>query len=189
MYFIENVVTRHTDLFWNVNFDKQNISGEAILHFDIVAKEIERIVSSCWYSLSLCGLKWSIWANSIKIVFQHIFYWNHVSTFITHFVLFCFVIFLFAKLVARRKRFNNYRSQHCNGGRKNSSQLLCVGFGKGYWLEVNHWSSNQNERTIKSLDCIWNITQSEWLAMANPRKYNGQKTSVYVQPVPGKLNS
>ncbi|XP_031633949.1 uncharacterized protein LOC116347493, partial [Contarinia nasturtii] len=40
----ENVVTRHTELFWNVDFDNQMISGEAILHFDIVAKEIERIL-------------------------------------------------------------------------------------------------------------------------------------------------
>lgn len=38
-------MTRHTDLFWNVIFDKQVINGEAVLHFDIVAKEIERIVS------------------------------------------------------------------------------------------------------------------------------------------------
>lgn len=45
---IENVVTRHTDLFWNVDFDKQCLSGEAILHFNIVAKEIERIVSMRW---------------------------------------------------------------------------------------------------------------------------------------------
>lgn len=35
------------DLVWNVNFERQVISGEAVLHFDIVAKEIERIVSNC----------------------------------------------------------------------------------------------------------------------------------------------
>lgn len=45
LFNVENVVTRHTELFWNVDFDKQTIGGEAILHFDIVAKEIERIVS------------------------------------------------------------------------------------------------------------------------------------------------
>lgn len=44
---LENVVTKHVDLIWDVDFNKQTISGEAILHFDIVAKEIERIVSSC----------------------------------------------------------------------------------------------------------------------------------------------
>lgn len=43
---LENVVTKHIDLFWNVDFNKQTISGEAILHFEIVAREIERIVST-----------------------------------------------------------------------------------------------------------------------------------------------
>lgn len=43
---LENIVTRHVELFWNVDFNKQTISGEAILHFDIVAKEIDRIVSN-----------------------------------------------------------------------------------------------------------------------------------------------
>lgn len=38
-------MTKHIDLVWNVDFDKQTISGEAVLHFEIVAKEIERIVS------------------------------------------------------------------------------------------------------------------------------------------------
>lgn len=42
---IENVVIRHMDLVWNVNFDEQVISGEATLRVEIVAKEIERIVS------------------------------------------------------------------------------------------------------------------------------------------------
>lgn len=36
---------KHVELFWDVDFNKQTISGEAILHFNIVAKEIERIVS------------------------------------------------------------------------------------------------------------------------------------------------
>lgn len=41
---------RHTDLFWKVDFDKKTISGEAVIRFDIVAEEIERIVSllSIW---------------------------------------------------------------------------------------------------------------------------------------------
>lgn len=38
-------MTRHIELFWNVDFKKETISGEAILHFNIVAKEIEHIVS------------------------------------------------------------------------------------------------------------------------------------------------
>lgn len=42
---LENIVTRHTDLFWNVDFEKQIIGGEAVLHFVIVAKEVENIVS------------------------------------------------------------------------------------------------------------------------------------------------
>lgn len=41
---IEQVVTRHVDIFWNVDFDSQTLSGEAVLQFDIVAKEIESIV-------------------------------------------------------------------------------------------------------------------------------------------------
>lgn len=43
---LENVVTKHIDLFWNVDFNKQTISGEAILYFEIVAREIECIVST-----------------------------------------------------------------------------------------------------------------------------------------------
>lgn len=42
---LENIVTKHVELLWNVDFNKQTISGEAILHFEIVAKEVERIVS------------------------------------------------------------------------------------------------------------------------------------------------
>lgn len=42
---LENIVTKHVELFWNVDFNKKTISGEAILHFEIVAKEVERIVS------------------------------------------------------------------------------------------------------------------------------------------------
>lgn len=38
------MVTRHVDIFWNVDFDSQTLSGEAVLQFDIVAKEIESIV-------------------------------------------------------------------------------------------------------------------------------------------------
>lgn len=47
----ENIVLKHVDLFWNVDFDKQTISGEAVYHFNIVAKEIERIVSLWWKDL------------------------------------------------------------------------------------------------------------------------------------------
>lgn len=47
------MVTRHVDLFWNVDFASETISGEVLLHFDIVAKEIEQIVSwTCWNDLS-----------------------------------------------------------------------------------------------------------------------------------------
>lgn len=42
------MVTRHVDLFWNVDFDTQTLSGEAVLHFDIIAKEIENIVRTLW---------------------------------------------------------------------------------------------------------------------------------------------
>lgn len=41
---LEQVVTRHVDIFWNVDFDSQTLSGEVVLQFDIVAKEIENIV-------------------------------------------------------------------------------------------------------------------------------------------------
>lgn len=43
----EKIVTRHVDLKWNVDFTTETISGEAVLRFDIVAKEIEQIVSCC----------------------------------------------------------------------------------------------------------------------------------------------
>lgn len=40
----ENVIIRHVDLFWNIDFKNEIISGEAVLHFDVIAKEIENIV-------------------------------------------------------------------------------------------------------------------------------------------------
>jgi len=40
----ENLVTRHVDLFWNVDFASETISGEAHLQFETVAKEIEQIL-------------------------------------------------------------------------------------------------------------------------------------------------
>lgn len=45
VFYLENLVTRHVDLFWNIDFDTETINGEVVLHFDIVAKEIERVVS------------------------------------------------------------------------------------------------------------------------------------------------
>lgn len=44
--FVENLTTRHVDLFWNVDFANKTVSGEAVLRFDIVANEIEQIVST-----------------------------------------------------------------------------------------------------------------------------------------------
>lgn len=41
----EKIVTRHVDLKWNVDFTAETISGDAVLTFDIIAKEIEQIVS------------------------------------------------------------------------------------------------------------------------------------------------
>lgn len=42
----ENLKTRHIDLFWNVDFVNKCIRGEALLHFDIDAIEIDQIVST-----------------------------------------------------------------------------------------------------------------------------------------------
>lgn len=41
----ENLVTRHIEFFWNVDFTSETVSGEVLLHFDIVANEIDQIVS------------------------------------------------------------------------------------------------------------------------------------------------
>lgn len=43
--YAENLITRHVDLLWNIDFASETVSGEVLLHFDIVAPEIDRIVS------------------------------------------------------------------------------------------------------------------------------------------------
>uniref|UniRef100_U5EZH8 Leukotriene A(4) hydrolase n=1 Tax=Corethrella appendiculata TaxID=1370023 RepID=U5EZH8_9DIPT len=40
----EDVVIKHIDLIWNVNFDKKTLSGVATIHFDILAQSIEKIL-------------------------------------------------------------------------------------------------------------------------------------------------
>lgn len=44
-FFLENLITRHADLFWNIDFATETVNGEVLLHFDIIAEEIDQIVS------------------------------------------------------------------------------------------------------------------------------------------------
>lgn len=42
----EDVIIKHIDLDWNVNFEKSIINGTALLKFEIIAKSISSIVST-----------------------------------------------------------------------------------------------------------------------------------------------
>lgn len=49
----DQVAIRHIDLFWAVDFATKTISGDAVYRFQIIDKEIEKIVSK---KLKLCNL-------------------------------------------------------------------------------------------------------------------------------------
>jgi hypothetical protein len=42
---VEEIIIKHVDLDWTVNFEKQTIKAIATLKFEIVAKSVEKIVS------------------------------------------------------------------------------------------------------------------------------------------------
>lgn len=42
---IEKVIIKHIDLFWNINFTNQTISGKAIYKLKVQSTEIDKIVS------------------------------------------------------------------------------------------------------------------------------------------------
>lgn len=76
------------DLVWNVNFEKQVISGEAVLHFDIVAKEIERIVSNCVH-LKVSQLRESAVSNFISLRTQQQNLCNKQTAYLAFFFSIC----------------------------------------------------------------------------------------------------
>lgn len=68
------MVTRHVDLFWNVDFETQTLSGEAVLHFDIIAKEIENIVRTLWNIIMNISQKLDLYCLLRFIFFINFFY-------------------------------------------------------------------------------------------------------------------